>query len=507
MLALRKPNPRRWKARVRAVASPLVMAAALAGGLSVGACRERAEPPPTTREKMPPRRVIDPPGTVRPLPPYAISNTAVGPYQLGAPLSNVLYELPSGPRMALLDVPGLIKQNVIRAEDDGVLVSGAVLGDATVIAVVSKDVARTDSGIAVGSLRADVIRELGVASDPTVARDPRMLVPQRMPSARLVMQDDRVEAFLLKTGPALLGAQLATGEPGLTVAESGAGDGAGTGAFGAHPESPAGPGEAKEPGGKPDARGKPPKLPKPTGKGDPKLARDAKAAASVRCPPPKAAETESGPWFPACLSAAGELVRVRDEEVSVRSADGKERVIAQLRVRGLVFAAPLRGGEHAEDRDELVVITRTARPDEDERTWTVALYHLEAGRLVRVVEQVVYRLSAEGARWIGVSLDEVELYLELTSREDAVAVGGFLLTKVSGQIRDVVSLRESDVSRRRGNGPGAEGAGLGGAGGGPGALNGINGVINGVNGGGVSGTTAPIDAGVDAAAPAPDAAL
>jgi hypothetical protein len=399
---------------------------------------------------------------------------------------------------------------VIRAEDDGVLVSGAVLGDATVIAVVSKDVARTDSGIAVGSLRADVIRELGVASDPTVARDPRMLVPQRMPSARLVMQDDRVEAFLLKTGPAQLGAQLATGEPGATGAGSGAGAGSGTGASGSHaagPGGPGGPGEAKDPSGKPDAHGKSSKLSKPAGKGDPKLARDAKAAASVRCPPPKAAETESGPWFPACLSAAGELVRVRDEEVSVRSADGKERVIAQLRVRGLVFAAPLRGGERAEDRDELVVITRTARPDEDERTWTVALYHLEAGRLVRVVEQVVYRLSAEGARWIGVSLDEVELYLELTSREDAVAVGGFLLTKVSGQIRDVVSLRESDVSRRRGNGPGTEGAGLGGAGGAPGALNGINGVINGANGGGVSGTSAPIDAGVDAEAPTPDAAL
>jgi hypothetical protein len=190
-------------------------------------------------------------------------------------------------------------------------------------------------------------------------------------------------------------------------------------------------------------------------------------------------------------------VRVRDEEVSVRSADGKERVIAQLRMRGLVFAASLPGGERAEDRDELVVITRTARPDEDERTWTVALYHLEAGRLVRIAEQVVYRLSAEGARWIGVSLDEVELYLELTSREDAVAVGGFLLTKVSGQIRDVVSLRESEVSRRRG-GPGIESGGVGGAG-----LNLSSG--SGVEG--VTGTTAQVDAGVDAAPPAPDAAL
>jgi hypothetical protein len=475
------------------VAAPLL---ALLGIAAATGCRERAEPPPRPREKVPPRRVIDPPGTVRPLPPYAISNSAVGPYQLGAPLSNVLYELPSGPRMALLDVPGLIKQNVIRAEDDGVLVSGAVLGDAMVIAVVSKEVARTDSGIAVGSLLADVTRELGVASEPTVARDPRLLMPQRMPSARLVMQGDRVEAFLLKAGPTT---GIPTTAPGSTelvpvggAASSTSGAAGVAGTSGAPVPSSAGTSDVGgKHAGKPDPRGK------PAGKGDPKLARDAKAATSMRCPPPKASETEIGPWFPACMSPAGELVRVRDEEVSVRSADGKERVIAQLRVRGLVFAAPLRGGERAEDRDELVVITKTMRPDEDERTWTVALYHLEAGRLVRVVEQVVYRLSTEGARWIGVSLDEVELYLELTSREDAVAVGGFLLTKVGGQIRDAVSLRESDVSRRRGGGTGAE---SGGAGGGLTILSGSG--IESANG-----TTAPVDAGVDAATPAPDGAL
>ena len=477
------------------VAASLLALLGVASAAGTG-CRERAEPPPPPREKMPPRRVIDPPGTVRPLPPYAISNSAVGPYQLGAPLSNVLYELPSGPRMALLDVPGLIKQNVIRAEDDGVLVSGAVLGDAMVIAVVSKEVARTDSGIAVGSLRADVTRELGEASDPTVARDPRLLMPQRMPSARLVMQGDRVEAFLLKAGPTTT-VPIPASTPGggeLVPLTAGA-----PGAAGASPVQsiPSSSSSSSGISGKHPGKGEP--RGKPAGKGDPKLLRDAKAAASVRCPPPKASETETGPWFPACMSPAGELVRVRDEEVSVRTADGKERVIAQLRVRGLVFAAPLRGGERAEDRDELVVITKTTRPEEDERTWSVALYHLEAGRLVRVAEQVVYRLSAEGARWIGVSLDEVELYLELTSREDAVAVGGFLLTKVGGQIRDAVSLRESDVSRRRGGGAGTESGGVGGGGG-----------LNLLDGGGVegaSGTAAPVDAGADAATPAPDAAL
>lgn len=442
-------------------------------GLVAAGCRERAEPLPPPREKLPPRRVIVPPGTVRPLPPYAISNDGVGPYLLGATLANVLYELPSGPRMALLDVPGLIKQNVIRAEDDGVLVSGAVLGDATVIAVVSREVARTDSGIAVGSPRSDVERELGSIALARVARDPRLWVPQRMPAARLVMQDDHVEAFLLKAGAAV--ARPLLPEEGKAAAE---GTGAAAGAaLAAGPPPPAGT-PAKPKSGK-DLR-------------DVKPARDAKAGASARCPAPKLSETEdaSGRWFAACLSPAGEIVRIREEEVSVRSgADGKERLLTQLRVRGLVFAAPLRAADRAADRpadrpderDELVVVSRGGRPGE-ERSWTVALYHLEAGRLVRVAEQVVYRLSAEGARWIGVSLDEVELYLELASREDSVVVSGFLVTKVAGKIRDVVSLREVDVSRRRGGSPGVEAA--------------------------VTGAAPPVvDAAIDGGVDAPDAAL
>lgn len=443
-------------------------------------CRERAETPPPPREKVPPRRVIDPPATVRPLPPYAISNTAVGPYHLGATMANTLYEVRARPRMALLDVPGLIKQNVIRAEDDGVLVSGAVLGDATVIAVVSKDVARTDSGIAVGSRREDVVRELGVVSDPMVARDPRLLMPQRMPAARLVMLDDLVEAFLLRVGSGGVAGELAS--PAVSPAGSGAAP-AGSGAT-----SVSAPGEKAphHPGGKMDPRAKP-------AKSDAKVLRVAKTGAPVRCPPAKPSEAEAGPWQAACLSAAGEVVRVAGDDVSVRSGDGKERLIAQLKARGLVFAAPIRSGARPEDRDELAVVTKSQRPEEQERTWTVALYHLEAGRLVRVAEQVVYRLSAEGARWIGVSLDEVELYLELSSRDDLVSVGGFLLTKVAGKIRDVVSLREEQVGRRRGGEAAASALGSPPGGGAtpPGAA---------------SSDPPPPDAGVDAEESEPDAA-
>jgi hypothetical protein len=375
--------------------------------LALSGCRDNAAPPrDRDRDRGPPRRVIDPPGTVRPLPPYAISDTGVGPYQLGVSLATVLSELPSGPRMVVLDVPGLIKQNVIRAEDDGVLVSGPVLGDAAVIAVVNKDVARTESGISVGSQRVDLENELRTPIDSTLARDPRLLVPRHLPSARLLVRDGRVDAVILTAKSQIVEVR----KP-----------------------------DARPPGGKAAANSR-----------DLRSSKDAKTLApgGLRCPAAIPSASESGDWFPACLSPAGEIVRINSDEVSVRSGpDGKERILTQLRARGLVFAAPLRSDERPGDRDDLIVVTSNALPVD--RSWTVAIYRFEAGRLVRLVEDVVYRLSADGARWIGVSLDEVEIYLELVAGDESVAVGGFFVTTIAGRIRDVVSLRDVSFSRRR----------------------------------------------------------
>lgn len=364
-----------------------------------GGCREQATAPAVVRDPAPPRRVIDPPGTVRPLPPYAISNDAVGPFRLGASLSAVLYELPSGPRMLLLDVPGLVKQNVIRAEDDAILVSGSVMGDVQVVAVVKQEVALTESGVAVGATRQQLGAELVAEEDSALVRDPHLAALRRLPAARLVMRDDRVAAIVLAARP-----WAGQGPPAAVSAKA--------------PPS-------REPA-------KPP----PT----------AEPARGPRCGAPR--PLEDGPWQPACLSAAGELVRLDGEEVSVRSGgDGKERVLGVLRVRGLLFAKPLRAGDRADERDDLVVVSKVARSEDV--TWTVASYRLESGRLVRVAEQVVYRLSAEGARWIGVALEEVEIYLELAAREDSIEVGGFLVVSAGERLRDVVALREVSIGRRR----------------------------------------------------------
>jgi len=56
-------------------------------------------------------------------------------------------------------------------------------------------------------------------------------------------------------------------------------------------------------------------------------------------------------------------------------------------------------------------------------------------------------------RWIGADLRDVELYLELTSRPDAIEVGGLLTTpgspRTATKIRDVVVIANASVPRKR----------------------------------------------------------
>lgn len=194
----------------------IVLVLATLGGCSDGdrdaTRRELPRDPP--RE----RRVIEPPvGIVRALPPHAIRADGVGPFRLGERLSAMLEQLPSGPRIALFEIPGLLHRSVIRTEDATVLIGGEPGGLATSVAVVDPDVARTESGIHVGSTKADVERVLGpLVSSLTSARDPRLAIPTSLPNARLILQDDRVAAIVITSGPDSQPAPVraATSEPG-----------------------------------------------------------------------------------------------------------------------------------------------------------------------------------------------------------------------------------------------------------------------------------------------------
>lgn len=163
--------------------------------------RENREPP---RDAPRARRVIEPStDRVGPLPPYAIKADGVGPYKLGEKLSDLLEQLAHGPRIALFEIPGVVHRDVIHAEDDTILVGGEQASTASFVAVVGSEVARTDSGIHVGSTRDELTAALGPpVDDPQRARDPRLLVPSALPTLRAVLDGERVAAIVVASAGA-----------------------------------------------------------------------------------------------------------------------------------------------------------------------------------------------------------------------------------------------------------------------------------------------------------------
>jgi hypothetical protein len=368
-------------------------AAVLAAAAALVACRDRdPPPPPVVRDAAPARRVIVPAlGDVRPLPPHAIRADGVGPYRLGAPLDGILAQLPSGPRVALLDLQGVVDVSVVRAEDDGVLVGGeSVGGSALYIAVVRPDVARTEAGIGVGSARRDLETAMGPPlADPRVARDPDLAAFASLPGARFVLDGDRVSAVLLRRR-----------DPADSTPPSHGHD-------------------AADCGGRPRPEA-------------------AMAAAGVRGGTPR--------LVPTCLGAGGEVAVVGDGAVTVIAGDGERtRRIGSLDVRGVQFAAPVR----VDGRDELVVVAE--RTSETERVIAVGLYRLEGGKLVRSAEQDVYRIAATSAGWIGARLGNLDALLEVEGRPDALYVTGALVHRqeTGGAVRDVAPLEVVRIPRRR----------------------------------------------------------
>lgn len=168
----------------------------------VACSNERRSEPAREPEREPERqrRLIEPPPSraVRALPPHAIRAEGVGPYKLGATVAMLLDELPSGPRITQFTLPGVIRRDILRAEDDAILIGAEPQGRATFISVVQPDVARTESGVQVGSTRAELERALGQpVVDPERALDPRVVIPSGLRNARVVIEENRVAAIVL----------------------------------------------------------------------------------------------------------------------------------------------------------------------------------------------------------------------------------------------------------------------------------------------------------------------
>ncbi|MBP8810050.1 MAG: hypothetical protein KBG48_28540 [Kofleriaceae bacterium] len=167
----------------------------------LAACAGDGDKPPPRPEREPPRRVIEPPrGDLRALPPHEITAAGIGPYRLAMPMAEILSTLPSGPRLALIQIPGVVDHSAVH--DDGLIIGGERGGDASFVAVVRPTVARTSDGVGVGSPLALAVRGLGPAVDePGLARDPRLWIGAGLPGARLVLAGDRIVAVVVTARP------------------------------------------------------------------------------------------------------------------------------------------------------------------------------------------------------------------------------------------------------------------------------------------------------------------
>ncbi|MBX3161803.1 MAG: hypothetical protein KF773_37925 [Deltaproteobacteria bacterium] len=262
----------------------------------VGACSDSGRPP-EPRTEPPPRRVIEPPeGVMRSGPPYAIRAEGVGPYKPGDSMESMQEQL-RDLRIARVDLPE--QASLIRVDNEQIIIGGDPSTSSTVTFVGvlgGREVARTDSGIAVGSSREELVRSLGPELEELErARDPHLVAVSGMRPARFVLEDDRIAAIVIGVDR-----RLAKHGPDI---------------------------------------GPPPEPVCPRG--------------TV----PPARDRDRGRTFGTCMTGNPELVEIdADDVVTIRAADG-DRALSSFTLRNVVFAAPLRNP--VDQRDELIAVTRT----------------------------------------------------------------------------------------------------------------------------------------------------
>jgi hypothetical protein len=337
-------------------------------------CSDRDKPHAQEVDRQP--RVLDPPpANVRALPPHAIRADGVGPYRLGLTLEQLGQQVPSGGRNAQVEIPGVVHLSVLHAEEDAIQIGGEPLGRASFVAVVGGTIARTASGIQVGSTREELFRALGPpTADLDRVRDKHLVVPTNLRELRAVMDGDRIV--------------------GLVVA-------------------------ASEPVTKPEG-----------------------------CVRPQ----DDDKHFGACVTGAPDVVTRDGDELVVRTADGDKLVDKPIRIPNALFTGAVRA---TDGHDELVAITHTEV--EGAQTWSLVAWRYEAGKLVRVrfehdgigvFDAPVYQLTATNARWIGSTLRDLDLVLEVVNRGDAFEVGGLLTRRSGDKLRDLLVLSPIQVRRR-----------------------------------------------------------
>jgi len=315
--------------------------------------------------------------------PYAIDPGGVGPYRLGATQNEVFETLP--PEQG---IPRVVIFDVERVLDTSIILAEqetVLLGGRPGERVSFVAVLAPTIAQAEGGVRVGSsvqdLAALGPEKVGRTARDPRIFVPLSLPGARFVVHGERVIAILLREAD--------EGAPALCKATP------------------------------------------------PASEDDIRAAAGLAC----------GRVRAACLtSAAKEAIVTDGDALVVVAADGpKARKVVESVIPGLVWAAPLYGGDH---RDEIVAIVE--RRDDETLIETLIAMHLEGDKLVRTLEEKVYELSSTSAQWIGANLADVRLLLTVEPRGDGYEVGGILVHANDARVRVVAPLVLRPVERKRG---------------------------------------------------------
>jgi hypothetical protein len=379
--------------------------------LAVTACSEQSSAPSEVYDATRARRVLQPPpGEIRAVPPHAVRVDGIGPYLLGAPVSDVLNLV--GPRKVLLQISGVVDYSVVRAESDTLLVGGTRgrrVEEVSFVSAIRGDTAKTEGGITIGAT-AD---ELRTAMGPLLradnhALDPRILAFARIPNARFVVDANKLIAItvLNRPGPA----------PTESFIDAGADPGEGDPA----PDERA---EARSC----DAKGK----------------LEAHAKAIVSASRLKSASVAYG-----CFASGNPeaLAYTGDQIVVVGGDPGKLRRIASYNApRGLAFAAPL--DADGDGRHEVVLVSHTV--GNEERSTRLELLRVDSGRFVRAASSDVYRISESAAAANGAKLSEIELLLDVEARGGRIVITGLYVHSVSKRPRTVAPLVETRVSVRR----------------------------------------------------------
>ena len=471
-----------WIVRFAALAPSLALSLVPSLALSLAlallpGCRDdrRSEPEDTDpAESDLGQRVFQPsPGVVRAVPPHGIKQGGVGPYLLGAELREVLAMLPHGPRVELLDIENVVKYSLVRAEEGRVLIGVGSSGRVSFIGVLAPDIAKTTGGLGVGATEEELVEQLGPVVNGPDVRDPRVLVLEQLPGARVVMEDG--EASVIVVGPGGAGAP-----PAVSAQPDALSGGEASPAPGATaPGTPAPPGRPA-----PEV----PAAPRPAETPATPCGRAAEILAAAPLAAARGDEAHGAIAYGCFTGNSPEAVVPAPGELVLHGGDpARLRRITSVEVPGLLFAGAL--DLDGDQRHELVAFSE--RRTAEQVSVRVQVLRGEGGKLMAVADEEVYRATSTTVAWVGARLVDVHFLLRAEPRASAIEVHGLYLDKGGGVERHVAPLIPRTVSVRPRRKP-PEGSGSGGAAASPAA-----------GGGSGGGKTKPAGGGGEAATPGP----